>query len=41
MIGRTDFGWFRMVSDDSDDDSDASEVILVRMVSDNFGCIHW
>jgi hypothetical protein len=41
MIGEAESGWFRMVSDDSDDDSDASEVILVRMVSDDFGCIHW
>ena len=41
MIGEAEGGWFRMVSDDSDDVSDASDIIRIGCTSDGFGCIHW
>ena len=41
MIGEAEGGWFRMVSDDSDDVSDASDVIRIGCTSDGFGCTHW
>jgi hypothetical protein len=37
MIGEAESGWFRMVSDDSDDHSDASDVIRFGCTSDGFG----